>query len=62
MVYSKGEIDLCGHATLATAFVIFEYLERDLDKVSFNTKSGVLEVTKKDNLLTMVFPSRRRKV
>ncbi len=54
----KGEIDLCGHATLATAFVIFEYLERDLDKVSFNTKSGVLEVTKKDNLLTMVFPSR----
>lgn len=52
------EIDLCGHATLATAYVIFEYLEKDLNEISFNTKSGKLKVIKKDKLLSMVFPSR----
>ena len=57
----KGEVDLCGHATLATAYVIFNYLNRDLKKIRFSTKSGILEVTKKDDLLTMLFPSRRGK-
>jgi len=55
----KGEIDLCGHATLATAYVIFNYLHEDLNKIRFSTKSGILEVTRKDNLLTMIFPSRK---
>lgn len=52
------EIDLCGHATLAAAYVIFEYLEKELNEISFNTKSGILKVIKKNTLLSMVFPSR----
>ncbi|WP_026888932.1 PhzF family phenazine biosynthesis protein [Clostridium beijerinckii] len=52
------EIDLCGHATLAAAYVIFQYLEKDLNDISFNTKSGVLKVVKKNTLLSMLFPSR----
>ncbi|NRY64060.1 PhzF family phenazine biosynthesis protein [Clostridium beijerinckii] len=55
------EIDLCGHATLAAAYVIFEYLEKDLNDISFNTKSGVLKVVKKNTLLSMIFPSREGK-
>lgn len=40
------EIDLCGHATLASAFVIFELLKLKKKKVVFNTMSGLLEVKK----------------
>jgi PhzF family phenazine biosynthesis protein len=54
----KGEVDLCGHATLASAFVVFTYLEPALRRVSFHTMSGALEVTKEGSLLAMVFPSR----
>ncbi|MFL0194158.1 PhzF family phenazine biosynthesis protein [Clostridium sp. WILCCON 0269] len=54
----EEEIDLCGHATVATAYVIFEYLEKNLKEISFDTKSGILGVSKKDNLITMIFPSR----
>ncbi|MBC2580951.1 PhzF family phenazine biosynthesis protein [Clostridium sp. DJ247] len=57
----EEEIDLCGHATLATAYVIFKYLEKDLSKVIFNTQSGILEVSKKGSLITMIFPSREGK-
>ncbi len=53
-----GEIDLCGHATLASAFVIFTYLENDREEIRFHTKSGILKVTKDDGLLTLIFPSR----
>lgn len=54
----KTEIDLCGHATLATAFVVFQYLNRSITQVKFHTKSGILTVTKNGSLLTMSFPSR----
>lgn len=54
----KGEIDLCGHATLATAYVIFTYLDDNRFSIKFHTKSGVLEVSKEGSLLSMVFPSR----
>jgi len=54
----KGEIDLCGHATLASAYVIFAYLDKGAINIKFNTKSGILEVFKENNLLTMIFPSR----
>lgn len=54
----KEEIDLCGHATLATAYVIFNYLDRSLSKVAFNTESGILQVTKEEELLAMTFPTR----
>jgi predicted PhzF superfamily epimerase YddE/YHI9 len=45
-------MDLCGHATLASAFVI------DEDRVAFDTKSGELVVKKDGDLLVMDFPSR----
>jgi len=52
------EIDLCGHATLATAFVLFNEVEPSLDEVSFETKSGPLTVSRAGDLLAMDFPSR----
>lgn len=54
----KGEIDLCGHATLATAYVIFTYLDNSIENIKFHTLSGVLEVSKEGSLLSMIFPSR----
>ena len=53
-----AEVDLCGHATLATAFVIFNYFETSSGHVSFNSKSGSLNVVKEDELLSMDFPSQ----
>lgn len=53
-----GEIDLCGHATLATAYVMFKfYLDSDIDKVVFTTLSGDLIVSKKGDLFEMEFPA-----
>jgi PhzF family phenazine biosynthesis protein len=52
------EVDLCGHATLASAFVIFEYLDRAADTVGFETASGPLIVRRAGGLLTMDFPAR----
>lgn len=53
-----GEIDLCGHATLATGFLVFKYAApENEDTVTFQTKSGDLTVTKKGNLYEMNFPS-----
>jgi len=55
----KIEVDLCGHATLASAFVIFNYIDRAAQSVSFKTKSGMLEVTRNRKLLAMNFPARK---
>jgi PhzF family phenazine biosynthesis protein len=52
-----GEINLCGHATLATAFIILNYYEKQLDSVKFNTISGELTVNKQDDLYELDFPS-----
>lgn len=52
-----AEVDLCGHATLASAFVLFDQLGVKADQVAFNSKSGVLTVTRKGALLEMDFPS-----
>lgn len=52
----NGEIDLCGHATLATAFVLFNYHEMDADRVVFTTLSGELTVVRKGSLYEMEFP------
>jgi PhzF family phenazine biosynthesis protein len=53
------EVDLCGHATLASAFVIFSFLDNTLSSVSFETKSGLLSVAKSGELLSMDFPARK---
>jgi len=51
------EVDLCGHATLATASLILERLEPHREEVAFETKSGRLQVRKGANgQLTMDFP------
>jgi len=53
------EVDLCGHATLASAFVIFSFIDRTLTSADFETASGLLSVTKSDQLLSMDFPARK---
>jgi PhzF family phenazine biosynthesis protein len=52
------EVDLCGHATLAAAFVIFELEKYDGNAIRFvSPRSGELTVTKNGDLLTLDFPS-----
>lgn len=50
------EVDLCGHATLATGFVILNYYDKDATIVNFDTMGGALTVTKKGDLYEMDFP------
>ena len=51
------EINLCGHATLASAYVLFNMLGFNKTELKFNSKSGVLTVTKNGDMITMDFPS-----
>ena len=53
-----AEVDLCGHATLATAHLIFDKQESSLGAIAFQTKSGLLTVVRKGDLIEMDFPSR----
>jgi predicted PhzF superfamily epimerase YddE/YHI9 len=52
------EMDLCGHATLGTAHVLFEHLGYARPSIAFETRSGTLVVERKEGLLVMDFPSR----
>ena len=52
------EMDLCGHATLATAHVLTSILKYSKDEMVFKTKSGDLIVTMKNDLYILDFPSR----
>jgi PhzF family phenazine biosynthesis protein len=51
-----AEVKLCGHATLATAFVIFEIEKSKLSVLNFHTLSGVLSVSRAQKGYTMNFP------
>jgi PhzF family phenazine biosynthesis protein len=51
------EVDLCGHATLASAHVIFEALGFAEQVIEFETRSGTLVVERREGLLAMNFPS-----
>ncbi|MBQ6757705.1 MAG: PhzF family phenazine biosynthesis isomerase [Selenomonadaceae bacterium] len=53
----SAEVDFCGHATLATAFVILTQLEQDLSAVEFQTLSGKFTVVRKGKLFEMNFPA-----
>lgn len=44
-----GEVELCGHATLASAWLIFETMAPDLKSIDFQTRSGTLVVTRGEN-------------
>jgi len=52
------EVDLCGHATLASAYIIFTQLNPSADSVRFHTKSGALVVKRDGDLLSLDFPAR----
>jgi PhzF family phenazine biosynthesis protein len=52
------EVKLCGHATLAGAYVLFELLGYADNVINFYTKSGKLTVTRQGDLLTMNFPAQ----
>ena len=54
----KSEVDLCGHATLASAYVLFNMLGYGEDKIAFDSKSGRLTVTQDKEWLTMDFPAQ----
>ena len=51
------EINLCGHATLASAYVLFNILSFAKEEIKFSSKSGILKVKKENNLIVMDFPS-----
>lgn len=50
------EVPLCGHATLASAYVVFTYLQTDLQQVVFSSKSGSLTVRRQGGKLELNFP------
>lgn len=50
------EVDLCGHATLASSYVLFEILNYKNKTIRFHTRSGILTVEKTDEGYTMNFP------
>jgi PhzF family phenazine biosynthesis protein len=52
------EVDLCGHATLATAHILFEELNVPEERLAFETKSGQLTVEKRGDKLVLNFPAR----
>jgi PhzF family phenazine biosynthesis protein len=52
------EVDLCGHATLATAWVLFNRLGWQAERIDFRTPSGTLTVKRDGERLAMDFPSR----
>jgi len=54
----ETEVDLCGHATMGSAYVLFRFKEKTEDLLSFHTQSGVLTVERKGDMLLMNFPSR----
>src|SRR5271155_3918840 len=53
------EVDLCGHATLASGHVVLSYIEPQREDVSFHTeKAGTLRVSRRAGMLVMDFPAR----
>lgn len=55
------EVEICGHATLASAFVILNYIDKQADKVEFNTLSGKLTVRRVGDMLELDFPTYQLK-
>jgi PhzF family phenazine biosynthesis protein len=51
------EINLCGHATLATAYVLYNFLNFNKPEIRFSSQSGILKVTMENGLICMDFPS-----
>lgn len=43
----RGEIDFCGHVTLGTAYVLFNFYEKDTEMIDFKAQVGMLHIQKK---------------
>jgi PhzF family phenazine biosynthesis protein len=52
-----AEVDLCGHATLASAHVLFNHLEYVGNEITFQSRSGILKVKKEHDLIVLNFPA-----
>lgn len=57
-----AEVDLCGHATLATAHVLYHHLNYSKNEILFESKSGILKVTRENDLIVLNFPSSKIEV
>lgn len=53
----KAEVKLCGHATLASAHVLFNHLGYAQNEISFESLSGILKVTREKELIVLDFPA-----
>ena len=53
----KGEVDFCGHATLAAAFVLFGFYEQDSESIVFKTAKGSFTAKRRGELIEMDFPA-----
>lgn len=53
-----AEVDLCGHATLASAYTLFTRIDPSRSEVTFQSRSGPLTVAKEGDLLAMDFPAQ----
>jgi len=53
----KAEVNLCGHATLATAHILFNELNFQSEQIRFNSKSGILTIEKAGDKLQLDFPA-----
>jgi PhzF family phenazine biosynthesis protein len=52
----RAEVDLCGHATLAAAHVLFRHEGYPKEEIAFSSRSGILNVRRKQDLLVLDFP------
>ena len=52
------EVDLCGHATLASAFVLFTQMAHGAPTVRFQSRSGILSATQRGDIIELDFPAR----
>lgn len=52
-----GEINLCGHATLATSYILFRFYEKEKNSITFHTLSGDLFISKQNEYIVMDFPT-----
>lgn len=54
-----AEVELCGHATLASAHVLFNHLNYTEKEISFQSRSGILKVKKEGDLIILDFPASK---
>lgn len=53
------EVPLCGHATLASSYIIFNFIEKNAEEIKFNSKSGELIITRNSDLISLNFPANK---